>query len=110
MTEITQIVIPVLILAMFVVFLWQLLKMKQEKKAGFTVKDERTTQIEGKSARITVRVIGLFMLGLLFYYVFADKIVDGAPVLETGWALIISVIFNSLLYEGLIFYFRRYED
>jgi len=110
MTEITMIVIPVLIVAVFVVFLRYVWKMNQEKKAGFTVKDERTTRIEGKAARITVRLTGFFMLGLLFYYIFADNIVDGAPVLETGWALIISVIFNSLLYAGLILYFRTKED
>lgn len=110
MMEITRIMIPVLILAVSVVFLWQLWKMKQEKKAGFTVKDERTTRIEGKAAKITVHVIGFFMLSLLFYYIFADKIVDITPVLEIGWALIISVTFNSLLYNGQIFYFRRCED
>ena len=110
MTEITLIVIPLLIVAVFVVFLWQLWKMKQEIKAGFAVKDERTIRIEGIAARITVKVTGFFMLGLLFYYIFADNIVDEAPVLETGWALIISVLFNSLLYAGLILYFRTYED
>jgi len=102
--------ILILIVAVFVVFLWYMWKMNQEKKAGFTLKDERTTRIEGKAARITVHLTGFFMLGLLFYYTFADNIADGAPVLETGWALIISVIFNSLLYAGLILYFQRYED
>ena len=110
MTEIIMVVIPVLILAVFVVFLWHLWKMNQEKKAGFTLKDERTTRIEGKAARITVHITGFFLLGLLFYYIFADNIIDRAPVLETGWALIISVLFNSLLYECLILYFRTKED
>ena len=105
-----MVVIPVLIVAVFFVFLWHFWKINQEKKAGFTVKDERTDRIEGKAARITVHVTGFFMLGLLFYYVFADNVVEEAPVLETGWALIISVLFNSLLYAGLIFYFRTKED
>ena len=110
MTEIIMIVIPILIVAIFVVFLWHLWKMNLEKKAGFTLKDERTTLIEGMAARITVRVTGFFMLALLFYYIFADNIVDNAPVLETGWALIISVLFNSLLYASLILYLRKKED
>jgi uncharacterized membrane protein len=110
MTEMIMVVIPVLILAVFVFLLWYLWKMNLEKKAGFTVRDERTTRIEGKAARITVHVTGYFMLCLLFYYVFADNIVEGAPILETGWALIISVLFNSLLYACLILYFRKKED
>jgi uncharacterized membrane protein len=110
MTEIIMVVIPVLILAVFVFLLWYLWKMNLEKKAGLTVRDERTTRIEGKAARITVHVTGYFMLCLLFYYVFADNIVEGAPILETGWALIISVLFNSLLYACLILYFRKKED
>lgn len=110
MTEIIMVIIPVVIVAVFIIFISYLWKMKQEKKAGFAVKDERTALIEGKAARITVRVTGFFMLALLYYYVFADNIVDGAPVLETGWALIISVLFNSLLYAALILYLRTKED
>lgn len=110
MTEIIRIIIPVILVAVFVVFLWGIWKMKQEQKAGFAIKDERTARIEGKAARITMHVTNIFMLGLLFYYVFADNIVEGAPVLETGWALIISVLFNSLLYAGLIFYLWKNEE
>jgi uncharacterized membrane protein len=106
MTEI----ILILIVAVFIIFLWAILKRKQEQKAGFAVKDERTARIEGKAAFITMHVTNFFMLGLLFYYVFADNIVEGAPVLETGWALIISVLFNSGLYAGLIFYLWKKED
>ena len=110
MTQITMILIPVLIVALFVVFIWQLWKMNKEKKAGFAIKDERTIRIEGNAARITVKMTGFFMLGLM-WYIFANNVFElGFPVIETVMALIISVLFNSLLYVGLIFYYRTKED
>ena len=110
MTEIIMVVIPVLIVVVFIIFIRRLWKMKQEKKAGFAVKDERTIQIEGKAAYITVHGTGYFMLSLM-WYVFANNVFElGLPVLETEWALIISVLFNSWLYLGLIFYLRKKED
>ena len=110
MTEIKMVIIPVLIVAVFIVFIWRLWKMKQEKKAGFAVKDERTTKIEGKAARITVHGTGYFMLALM-WYIFANDVFElGLPVIETVMALVISVLFNSLLYAGLILYLRKKED
>lgn len=110
MTEIIMVLIPVLIVALFILYTWNLLKMNREKKAGLTIKDERTIQIEGKAARITVHGTSYFMLALM-WYVFATNIFElGLPVLETGWALILSVLFNSLFYAGMIFYFRKKGD
>ena len=110
MTEIILIAIPVVIVTVFSVFVRSLLKKNKEKKAGFAVKDERTIKIEGKAGHITVHGTGYFMLALM-WYIFANDIFElGLPVIETVMALVISVVFNSLLYAGLIFYFRRYDD
>lgn len=110
MAQITMILIPVLIVATFVVFVWNLWKINKEKKAGFAIKDERTIRIEGNAARITVKMTGFFMLALM-WYIFANNVFElGLPVIETVMALIISVLFNSLLYVGLIFYYRTKED
>jgi uncharacterized membrane protein len=103
-------IILVVIVALFIVFVWGLWKMKQEEKAGFAVKDERTKKIEGKAARITVHGTGFFILALMWYVFVNDVFELGLPVIETTMALIISVLFNSGLYIGLIFYFMTKED
>jgi uncharacterized membrane protein len=102
--------ILVLILAVFVLFVWTLWKRKQEIMAGFAVRDERTVRIEGKAARITVIASGYFLLVLLYYVFISENFELGLPTLETGWALILAVLFNSGLYLGLRWYFGRKGD
>ncbi len=110
MVGITLTLIPVLIVTLFVIFVWSLWRKNQEKKAGFAVVDERTARNEGKAARITVMATGYFMLGLLYYVFVSENLNLGLPLLEAAWALIIAVLFNSIMYLGLRFYFERKVD
>ncbi len=110
MAEMTLTVIPVLITTLIVIFVWTLWRKNQEKKAGFAVVDERTALNEGKAARITVMATGYFMLGLLYYVFVSENYELGLPILETAWALIIAVLFNSILYIGLRWHFERKVD
>ena len=107
MTDIIMVAIPILIVALFIIFIRRLWKMKQDKKAGFVVKDERTTNIEGRAAYLTVHGTGYFMLGLIWYRFANDAFGLGLPDVGTNMALAISVLFNSLLYIGLISYFQK---
>ena len=102
--------IPVLIVTLFVIFVWSLWRKNQEKKAGFAVVDERTARNDGKAARITVMSTGYFMLGLLYYVFISENLDLGLPILEAAWALIIAVLFNSVMYLGLRWYFERKVD
>lgn len=110
MAETVLTAIPILIVTLFVILVWTLWRKAQEKKAGFAVVDERTARNEGKAARITVMATGYFMLGLLYYVFVSENFELGLPVLEAAWALIIAVLFNSVMYLGLRWHFERKVD
>ena len=110
MEEIALILIPIILISIFAIFIWKAWNAKKEEKAGFVVKDERTQLVEGKAARITVIFTGYFMLVLLWYSFAADNFELGLPILETGWALILSLLFNSFLYMGLSWHFNKQRD
>jgi heme/copper-type cytochrome/quinol oxidase subunit 2 len=107
MVDVIMLAIPVVLVLLLLLGTWQAWKRHQEQKSGHAVKDERTELATGKAARITVLATGYFLLALLWYVFVAENFGWGLPGIETAWALIISVLFNALLYAGLSWYFSR---
>ncbi|MCD1295050.1 hypothetical protein CUJ83_08575 [Methanocella sp. CWC-04] len=111
MYDIIILAIPaILIVVVFIFLVWYVWKINKEKKAGFAVKDERTVRIEGKAALMTFFISIYFMLALL-YYVFATEVLElGLPILETGWALIISLLVTIGTFAILRWYYGSKAD
>jgi len=98
-----------IIIATFSVFLWVNWKKRQEKEAGFPVKDERTKYIEGRAAHYTLMIGMWFMLGLLWYTWLGVEIL-GLPKLETAPAMIVSLLVMIGLYAVLRWYLDKRGD
>lgn len=98
--------IPAIIVFVGVFVMWRILK---DRRSGFPLKDERTQRVTGTAATYAF-YIGLYftvalMLGNLLNLEFL-----GTPLLETGYALILSLLVNSMTYLGLRAYFDRKGD
>lgn len=98
--------IPAIIVFVGVFVIWRILK---DRRSGFPLKDERTQRVTGTAATYAF-YIGLYftlalMLGNLINLEFL-----GTPLLETGYALILSLLVNSMTYLGLRAYFDRKGD
>jgi hypothetical protein len=86
--------------------LWAMWRKRQERKAGYPAKDERTKILEGRAAYYTVLVLGYFMLALLWYNFLGVDLLD-LPALSGSQALIASLLANAVLFAGLRWYFLR---
>jgi uncharacterized membrane protein len=86
--------------------IWRLLK---EKKSGFPLKDERTQKITGTTATYTFYISSYFTLALMLANLLNLEF-TGAPLLETGYALLISVMVQSLTFIGIQAYLHRKSD
>ena len=78
----------------------------EDRKSGFPAQDERTKKITGKAATYTVYIGLYFMLALAVTNLINLEFV-GSPLLDAGYALIISVLVQSLTFLGLRLYFNR---
>lgn len=86
--------------------LWMVWKKKQEVRAGYPTKDERTRLLEGRAAYYTVLVLGYLMLVLLWYNFLGVDLLD-LPALNATQVLIASILANATLFAGLRWYFLR---
>jgi hypothetical protein len=109
MDETVNFIIVAIVGVLLVISLRALWKVVQERKEGFVSRDERTMACEGRAASISVRVGTYFMLALLLYFLLAESFVEELPDLGTGWALIASVLFLTLLNAGLRIVLGRKE-
>lgn len=100
-------VISVVIMAIGVLIgilvIWRKL---EDRKSGFPSQDERTKKITGKAATYTVSIGLYFMLALAAANLINLEFV-GSPLLDAGYALIISTLVQSLTFLGLRLYFNR---
>ena len=86
---------------------WRIFK---EMRSGFPLKDERTQRVSGKAAFYAFHLGSYFMLALMLGNILSREI-RGVYLLEDGWyALIFSIIVQSLMYIGFRIYFERKED
>ena len=81
----------------------------EDRKSGFPAQDERTKKITGKAATYALLIGLYFMIALM-----AANLINleflGLPLLDTGYALAISSLVQSLTFLGLRWYFNRKGD
>ena len=98
------ILVTIVLIGIFV--FWRLLK---EKKSGFPLKDERTQKITGTAATYTFYISSYFTLALMLVNLLNLEF-TAVPLLETGYALLISVMVQSLTFIGIQTYLHRKSD
>jgi uncharacterized membrane protein len=107
MTDLLWHVISVVILVTGVLIgilvIWRKL---EDRKSGFPAQDERTKKITGKAATYTFLIGLYFMLALAAANLINLEFV-GSPLLDAGYALIISTLVQSLTFLGLRLYLNR---
>jgi uncharacterized membrane protein len=87
-------------------FVWKIVK---ELRSGFPLKDERTQRVSGRAAYYAFHLGSYFMLALMLLNVLSREL-RGAYLLDGWYALIFSIIVQSLMYIGFRLYFERKED
>ena len=84
-------------------------KIQKELRSGFPLKDERTLRISGKAAYYAFHLGSYFMLALMLGNILCREL-RGVYLLDGWYALIYSIIVQSLMYLGFRTYFERKED
>ncbi len=98
-------ILAVIVLAgIFVI--WKILK---DRRSGFPLKDERTQRVTGTAATYAFYIGSYFMIALMLANLLNLEFL-GEPLLETGYALIASILVNSLTFLGLRMYFDQKGD
>ena len=98
------ILVTIVVIGIFAV--WRLLK---ERRSGFPLKDERTQKITGTAAYYAFYIGTYFMLALMGVNLLNQEFI-GTPLFETGYALVISVLVQSLAFIGIQTYLSRKGD
>jgi cytochrome b561 len=81
-------------------------RMLIDRRSGFPRQDERTQKVAGKAASYALLIGTYFTLGLTFVNLISLELFD-SPILETGYALIASVLVYSLSFIGLRWYLDK---
>jgi len=93
--------------------LWVVWSKRQDRKAGYPIKDERTKILEGRAAYYTVFISTYMMLALLWYNFLIAKVFD-LPALtastHVNQALIGLTLATVSVFVGLRWYFMRKGD
>jgi uncharacterized membrane protein len=98
------ILVTIVLIGIFAV--WRLLK---ERRSGFPLKDERTQKITGTGAKYAFYIGSYFMLALMGVNLLNQEFA-GVPLLETGYALLISVLVQNLAFIGIQAYLNWKGD
>ena len=94
----------IVILGVFAI--WRMLK---ELRSGFPLKDERTQRVGGKAAYYAFHLGSYFMIALMLLNILSREF-RGVYLLDGWYALIFSIIVQSLMYIGFRTYFEKKED
>ena len=94
----------IVVVGVFVI--WRILR---DRRSGFPLKDERTQRITGTAATYTFYIGSYFMVALMIVNLLNLEFL-GEPLIETGYALVIPILVNSLMFLGLRMYFNRKGD
>jgi len=85
---------------------WRMLK---DRRSGFPLKDERTQKITGTAATYAFYIGSYFMIALMLVN-FLNEEFTRVPLLETGYALVISILVQSLTFIVVQAYLTRKGD
>jgi hypothetical protein len=103
-------VVSVAILAIGVfVGVFVIWKSLRDRRSGFPLKDERTQRITGTAATYTFYIGSYFMIALMLANLLNLELL-GVPLLDAGYALVASILVNSLTFLGLRMYFNQKGD
>lgn len=91
----------IILVAMFVIW-----KVQKEKKAGYPMKDERTSKIQGKAALGTYYITLAFMVSILLWNIFGNEFLS-LPELETGWTVIAIMLVSGFSFGLLSWYYAK---
>jgi hypothetical protein len=80
-----------------------------EMRSGFPLKDERTRIITGRAATYAFYIGSYFMIALMLANLLSRELL-GVYLLEDGYALVTSILVQSLTFIVLRFYFTRKGD
>ena len=94
----------IVILGVYVIW-----KIQKELRSGFPLKDERSQRVSGNAAFYAFHLGSYFMLALMLGNVLSREL-RGVYLLDGWYALIFSIIVQSLMYIGFRLYFERKED
>jgi hypothetical protein len=94
----------IILVGVFVI--WKILK---DRRSGFPLKDERTQRITGTAATYAFYIGLYFMIALMLANILSREFL-GTYLLEGGYALIASILVQSLMFLGLRMYFDRKGD
>jgi len=89
-----------------VLVVWRIL---EDRKSGFPAKDERTKRITGKVATYAFYIGSYFMIALMLLNLISQEFL-GLPSLDVGYALVASLLVQSLTFLGLRWYFDQKGD
>ena len=82
-------------------------RMLADKKSGFPAQDERTRQITGRAATYAFSIGNYFMLALMMANILSRELLGEYLLLDVGYALVASVLVQSLMFLGLRWHFNR---
>ncbi len=101
-----MVLILAVILAIGSAGLWLAWKKKQDAKAGYPAKDERTRLQEGRAAYYTVFISMYLMLALVWYNFLGVDLFD-LPALNVTQILLALVLVIAGLFAGFRWHFLR---
>jgi UDP-N-acetylmuramyl pentapeptide phosphotransferase/UDP-N-acetylglucosamine-1-phosphate transferase len=92
----------IILLAIFVIW-----RVQKEKRAGYPMKDERTSKIQGKAALGTYYINLAFMISILVWNIFGNEFLDFLPELEVGWTVIAIMLVSGISFALLSWYYAK---
>ena len=98
-----SVIILVISVLVGILVIWRMLK---DRKSGYPPQDERTKKITGKAATYSFLIGVYFMMALAGANILNREFV-GSPLLDAGYALVISTLVQCLTFLGLRLYFNR---
>lgn len=84
-------------------------KTLRELRSGFPLKDERTQMVTGRAATYTFYIGSYFMIALMLGNIL-NREFRGEPLLDGWYAMVISILVQSLAFLGLRLYLNRKGD
>jgi len=94
----------IIVIGVFVVW-----RIAREIRSGFPLQDERTRLITGKAATFAFYIGSYFMIAMMLVNILYLEFLD-TPLLDAGYALVISVLVQSLSFLGFRYYFNVKEE
>jgi len=91
----------IILLAIFVIWMVQ-----KNKKAGYPMKDERTSKIQGKAALGTYYITLAFMISVLILNIVGKEFLS-LPELEMGWTVIAIMLVMGFSFALLSWYYAK---